>query len=43
LVRATAQVANVLIDFVPGTHFGVPGHARLHPVHDTVPKDYRHL
>ena len=40
---AQAKRLTVLIDFVPGTHFGVPGHAGLHPVHDTVAKDYRHL
>lgn len=40
---AQAKRLTVLIDFVPGTHFGVPGHAGFHPVHDTVAKDYRHL
>ena len=35
---AQARRLTVLIDFVPGTHFGVPGHAGLHPVHDTVPR-----
>jgi hypothetical protein len=40
---AEAKRLTVLIDFAPGTHFGVPGHDGLHPVHDTVLKDYRHL
>jgi transposase len=40
---AAAKRLTVLIDFVPGTRFGVPGHAGLHPVYDTVAKDYRHL
>lgn len=40
---AAAKRLTVLIDFTPGTRFGLPGHAGLHPVHDTVAKDYRHL
>ena len=40
---AAAKRLTVLIDFAPGTRFGVAGHAGLHPVHDTVAKDYRHL
>jgi transposase len=40
---AAAKQLTVLIDFAPGTRFGVPGDAGLHPVHDTVAKDYRHL
>jgi transposase len=40
---ATAKLLTVLIDFAPGTRFGVPGVAGQHPVHDTVAKDYRHL
>jgi len=40
---AAAKRLTVLIDFTPGTRFGVPGDAGLHPVHDTVAKDYRHL
>ncbi len=40
---AAAKRLTVLIDFAPGTRFGVPGQAGLHPVHDTVAKDYRHL
>ena len=38
-----AKRLTVSIDFVPGTHFGVSGHDGLHPVHDTVAKEYRHL
>lgn len=40
---AAAKRLTVLIDFAPGTRFGVPGQAGPHPVHDTVAKDYRHL
>jgi len=40
---AAAKRLTVLIDFTPGTRFGVAGHAGLHPVHDTVAKEYRHL
>ena len=40
---AGAKRLTVLIDFTPGTRFGVAGHAGLHPVHDTVTKEYRHL
>ena len=38
-----AKRLTVSIDFVAGTHFGVSGHDGLHPVHDTVAKEYRHL
>jgi transposase len=37
------KVLTVQIDFKPGTRFAVSGHEGLHPVHDTVPKTYRHL
>jgi transposase len=40
---AAAKRLTVLIDFAPGTRFGVPGDTGPHPVHDTVAKDYRHL
>ena len=30
-------------DFKRGSRFGVEGHEGLHPVHDTVVKEYRHL
>jgi transposase len=40
---AAAKRLTVLIDFAPGTRFGVPGDTGVHPVHDTVAKDYRHL
>jgi hypothetical protein len=33
----------VSIDFARGTRFALPGHDGLHPVHDTVIKNYRHL
>jgi hypothetical protein len=33
----------ILIDFAPGRRFAVPGVEGMHPVHDTVSKDYRHL
>lgn len=37
------KVLTVRIDFTPGTRFAVSGHEGVHPVHDTVPKTYRHL
>jgi transposase len=40
---AAAKRLTVLIDFTAGTRFAVPGHEGVHPVHDTVAKDYRHL
>lgn len=40
---AAAKRLTVLIDFAAGTRFGVSGQTGLHPVHDTVAKDYRHL
>jgi transposase len=40
---AQAKRLTVLIDFTPGSRFAVPGDEGLHPVHDTVAKDYRHL
>lgn len=40
---AAAKRLTVLIDFTAGTRFPVPGHEGMHPVHDTVAKDYRHL
>lgn len=33
----------VIIEFKPGSRFAVAGHDGEHPVHDTVPKTYRHL
>lgn len=38
-----ARRLTVLIDFTPGSRFGVPGHEGAHAVHDTVTKTYRHL
>ena len=48
LVRAVdfdegTKVLTVRIDFAPGTRFAVSGYEGVHPVHDTVPKTYRHL
>jgi transposase len=40
---AAAKRLTVLIDFAPGSRFALPGHDGVHPVHDTVAKDYRHL
>jgi transposase len=38
-----AKTLTVLIDFKPGTRFGISGHEGAHPVHDTMTKTYRHL
>jgi hypothetical protein len=38
-----AKRLTVLIDFAPATRVGVPGQPGVHPVRDTVAKDYRHL
>ena len=38
-----AKTLTVLVDFKPGTRFAVSGQEGFHPVHDTVPKTYRHL
>ncbi|MDE2360846.1 MAG: ISL3 family transposase [Betaproteobacteria bacterium] len=40
---AQARTLTILVDFTPGTRFAVPGVDGEHPVHDTVPKRYRHL
>jgi transposase len=40
---AAAKRLLVVVDFKPGTRFGVAGQPGMHPVHDTVAKDYRHL
>jgi transposase len=39
----SAKVLTVDIDFKRGSRFAVEGHEGLHPVHDTVVKEYRHL
>jgi transposase len=39
----SAKVLTVQIDFQPGSRFAVEGYEGLHPVHDTVVKEYRHL
>jgi transposase len=38
-----AKVLTVVIDFKPGSHFAISGHAGVHPVHDTLTKSYRHM
>ena len=38
-----AKVLTVDIDFKRGSRFAVPGHEGVHPVHDTLVKEYRHL
>ena len=40
---AVAKRLTVLIDFAPGARFALPEHDGVHPVHDTVTKEYRHL
>lgn len=40
---AAARCLTVLIDFAAGSHFAVAGHPGVHPVHDTVLRQYRHL
>jgi transposase len=40
---AAAKALTVRVDFEPGSRFAVPGSEGAHPVHDTVPKTYRHL
>ena len=39
----SAKTLTVVIDFRAGSRFEVSGHAGVHPVHDTVTKNYRHL
>ena len=41
--NAPARTLTIRVDFVPGSRFAVPGVEGEHPVHDTVPKRYRHL
>ena len=40
---AGAKTLTILVDFTAGSRFELAGVAGLHPVHDTVPKRYRHL
>ncbi|AWB35085.1 ISL3 family transposase [Orrella marina] len=40
---SACKVLTIKIDFAAGTRFAVPGVEAEHPVHDTVPKRYRHL
>lgn len=39
----SAKVLTVDIDFKRGSRFALDGHDGMHPVHDTVVKEYRHL
>ena len=39
----SAKTLTVLMDFKAGSRFEVSGHEGVHPVHDTVTKNYRHL
>jgi transposase len=40
---APARTLTIRVDFTAGSRFAVPGTVGEHPVHDTVPKRYRHL
>jgi len=40
---AAGRKLTIRVDFAAGTRFSVPGVDGQHPVHDTVPKCYRHL
>jgi transposase len=40
---AQARTLTIRVDFVAGSRFAVAGIEGEHPVHDTVPKRYRHL
>ena len=40
---AAGRKLTIRVDFAAGTRFSVPGVDGEHPVHDTVPKRYRHL
>src|SRR5512147_648183 len=40
---AASRKLTIRVDFAAGTRFSVPGVEGEHPVHDTVPKRYRHL
>jgi transposase len=41
--NAQARTLTVRVDFAPGSRFAIPGVDGEHPVHDTLPKRYRHL
>jgi transposase len=41
--KAQARTLTIRIDFTPGSRFAIPGVDGEHPVHDTLPKRYRHL
>lgn len=40
---SSKRTLTIRIDFTPGSRFSVPEKEGLHPVHDTVRKQYRHL
>lgn len=40
---AKDRMLTIRVDFTVGSRFAVPGDTPLHPVHDTVSKQYRHL
>ena len=42
-VDPSQRKLNIRVDFEFGSRFAVPGQGGMHPVHDTVPKTYRHL
>jgi transposase len=41
--QAAEHTLLIRVDFTPGSRFAVPGAQGVHPVHDTVSKQYRHL
>lgn len=40
---ASQRTLTIRVDFTPGSRFPAPENEGLHPVHDTVEKQYRHL
>src|SRR5512147_3148422 len=40
---AASRKLTIRVDFAAGSRFSVPGVDGEHPVHDTIPKRYRHL
>jgi hypothetical protein len=41
--KTAERALAIRLDFTPGSRFAVPNVEGLHPVHDTVSKQYRHL
>ncbi|MGH8472616.1 MAG: ISL3 family transposase [Gammaproteobacteria bacterium] len=41
--NAAGRTLTIRVDFTPGSRFAVPAVSGVHPVHDTVTKQYRHL